>query len=114
MEKLQALIDVTTRIDERLNSIKNKQNEMDLKLEDLLNKHNALLERIIRLEARDNNEEVVEDIKTLDERVSSIEYVSGNFETKWKAFSGYVVQLIWIVIACWVLMKLNLTTPPLP
>jgi predicted nuclease with TOPRIM domain len=111
--QLAQLADITTRMDERLKSIKDKQIEIDQKIEDVLHKHNSLLERVLKLEANDN-EELFDDVKAIDKRLSSIEYVSGGFENKWKTFSSYVIHLIWIVIACWVLMKLNLTTPPIP
>ena len=60
-----------------------------------------------------NFSEMRKEVKDMDKRLTSAEYIASGFESRWKTFVGYIVQLIWIIIACWILLKLNLTSPPL-
>ena len=55
---------------------------------------------------------VLKDLTELDKRITFVESVSGTQQERWKTVTNFVIQLIWIVLAAWVLMKLNLTPPP--
>ena len=121
LEQLTILSDLSTRMDERLKAIKDNQKSMDDKIEGILENNNDLIERISKLEASDFKqdfnklkEEVNIQVNSFEKRLTNLEKMASGFEGKWKVISGYLIHLIWIVLACWILMKLNLTTPPIP
>lgn len=111
-DKLNSLNDLSTRIDERLNSLVDKQENMEVKIDEAISSYKELIERLSRLEMSDASlKELKSDFRDMEKRLTSAEYIATGFETRWKTFVGYVVQLIWIIIACWILLKLNLTPP---
>lgn len=121
------LFEISTRIDERVKSVQEKQHELELKLAEIAKDHNNSLQKIAVLEAQDNCVDVcgihqvvnhlndaTKTINDLDKRVAAVEVASDNTKTRWKQITTFIIQLIWVLLASWLLLKLNLQAPAVP
>lgn len=123
-ENIQKLFELSTRIDERVKSIQSKQDRIDLQINDVINQYIQLMQKIAVLEVLESrNEESTVDAEILncekqiveiDKRLSRLENEDGKKTEKWKGIVNFIVQLVWIVIAAYILTKLNLQAPAVP
>ena len=126
-ENIQKLFDLSTRIDERVKGISAKQEDIEQRLNDLSDSHNEMLQNIAVLESQGRAEfpshkcphkptidGMVNLLAAIDKRLAMVEIVSNGQQDKWKRITDFVLQLVWIVLAAWVLYKLNLSPPPVP
>ncbi len=78
------------------------------------------MQRIIVLESKDikhldsNLIECEKEITTIDKRLMAMESASGQHQDRWNRIISFVIQLVWVILAAWLLMKLNLTAPNIP
>ena len=121
------LLEISTRIDERLKSIQDKQNRLETKLSDMAHEHGKSLQKIAVLESKDDCstvcgihqvvdhlDDVVKTINDLDKRVVVVEMATDKSQNRWRQMSTFVIQLIWVLLASWLLLKLNLQAPAIP
>lgn len=119
-DNIQKLFDLSTRIDERVKAIQERQSVIDHRIEEIIERQLLLMQRLAVLEAKDVKaiadklEEAEEEITTLDKRMALLEGDSGRNNDRWKSIAGFVVQLIWVILAAYLLMKLNLQAPAVP
>jgi len=126
-ESIQKLFDLTTRIDERVKSIHASQEALNAKTIELNNNYTLLMGRIIKLESRSSESlqgeidrlmrKVDEQEKLwniLDRRIQSAEQTAKTQEGRWSSIFSFGIQMVWVVLAAWVLFKLNLNPPPVP
>jgi len=123
-DNIQKLFDLSTRIDERIKSIQTKQDELDKRIESVIDDHNILMQRFAVIESkslapsiaslRNKLSEQEKEVNRIDRRLIDIEHTTMTNQDRWGKISSFVIQLIWIVIASWVLFKLNLNAPPVP
>jgi hypothetical protein len=126
-ENIQKLFDLSTRIDERVKGISAKQHEIEQRLNDLSESHNEMLQNIAVLESQGNSEfpshrcphkHVIDNtcigLAAVDKRLSVVELISSGQQNTFKRVTDFVIQLVWIVLAAWVLYKLNLSPPSVP
>lgn len=121
-DNIQKLFDLTTRIDERVKSIQHKQSDINDRVDSVVQTHIQIMQKIAVLESKHEEDDysklsaeinsVLKDLTELDKRITFVESVSGTQQERWKTVTNFVIQLIWIVLAAWVLMKLNLQAPP--
>lgn len=119
-ENIQKLFDLSTRIDERVKAIQAKQTEQDARLENLTKAQNEIAQRVIVLESR-NNTAIYAEVSThgeklnaIDKRLMQLETTSKGNEGRWSTIWGFAIQLLWIVMAAYVLFKLGLNPPNVP
>lgn len=123
-ENIQQLFDLSTRIDERVKSIQRKQVDLDRQFEAGTAERNLQMQKLAILEStslapalsaiKDKLDSVDKEFILLDRRIISVEYATSINQDRWGKISSFVIQLIWIVIAAWILFKLNLNAPPVP
>jgi len=122
-ENIQKLFDLSTRIDERVKAIQtNQTNQANLesKIESLVTSHNLAMQKIVVLESRDVKyldsklSEYEREISSMDKRLSTVEASSGQNQDRWNKIMSFVIQLVWVILAAWLLMKLNLQAPAVP
>ena len=122
-ENIQKLFDLSTRIDERVKAIQtNQTNQANLesKIESLVTSHNLAMQKIVVLESRDVKyfdsklSECEREISSMDKRLSTVEASSGQNQDRWNKIMSFVIQLVWVILAAWLLMKLNLQAPAVP
>jgi len=119
-DSVQKLFDLITRVDERVKSIQDNQVELNFQIKEIVVDYQELLERIINLEAKNGRliqDEVVkytDKVGEIEKRIITLEQTSRSHESRWNSIFGLFVQLIWVVLAAWVLFKLNLNAPSIP
>jgi len=119
-ENIQKLFDLITRIDERVKSIQTHQSSLENKIESLFDSHHVAMQKIVVLESKDirilDNKlsECEKEISSIDRRLLGVEAYSGNDKDRWNKIMTFVIQLVWVVLAAWLLMKLNLQAPAVP
>ena len=78
------------------------------------------MQKIVVLESKDirilDNKlsECEKEISSIDRRLLGVEAYSGNDKDRWNKIMTFVIQLVWVVLAAWLLMKLNLQAPAVP
>ena len=119
-ENIQKLFDLSTRIDERVKAIQTNQANLESKIESLVTSHNLAMQKIVVLESRDVKyfdsklSEREREISSMDKRLSTVEASSGQNQDRWNKIMSFVIQLVWVILAAWLLMKLNLQAPAVP
>lgn len=119
-DNIQKLFDLSTRIDERVKSLQQKQVEIDDRLNEVASVHTNIIQRLVVTELKLETpiyEELGQIRKALseaDRRLLALEHVSRGNEGRWDIIFKFAIQLIWITLAAYVLFKLNLNPPPVP
>ena len=65
--------------------------------------------KIIKIE--DKIDIIKEDLHKIDVRLKTLEIAQGGYEQNWKTIINFAVQVIWVVMAAYILMKLGLQSP---
>lgn len=119
-DNIQKLFDLSTRIDERVKGIQEKQGQLDNRLGEIVERQLVVMQRLAVLEAKDVKtlsdklEEAENEIAELDKRLAMLEGDSTRHNDRWKGIASFVVQLIWVILAAYLLTKLNLQAPAVP
>ena len=119
-DNILKLFDLSTRIDERVKSHHVKQCDMEGRLEEIIKRYASLMERVAIAEFKLSApiEEEIEllrnAINDMDRRMISLEQTSRGNENRWNIILQFAVQLAWIILAAYVLYRLNLSPPPTP
>ena len=121
---IQDLIELTTRVDERIRSVQVKQHECDERLMNFMTEHSGVLQKIAVIESKQNScpihnldshlDRMAENISKLDRRVELIEDDTHKTHDRWKKILTFIIQLVWVLLASWLLLKLNLQAPGVP
>lgn len=117
-ESIKDLHNLTTRIDERVKHLIERQSDMEEKM----NKIDGLSERIAVLESKTGNLDAlsssisnIEQTNVMDDkRLTALESSNNALQSRWQKISSFVLQLVWAVVACYVIYKLGLqnSMPP--
>lgn len=116
------LIDIVTRLDERIKNIQSDQNRLDKKIDDNARKidgnANKINEYSQKISVIDNNMDVIKEIDEKlndhNKRLLKIEEDQGRNSDRWRTIGGFLIQLIWVILAAYLLTKLNLQSPTIP
>lgn len=114
-ETLRKLSDLTTRMDERIKSIQIKEEELNKKNESINQKYIEMFQKIVNIEV--NQSSLMENllkINEIDKRLSKLEEINGAQNERWRNIANFLLQLIWVILAAYLLAKLNLQPPELP
>lgn len=121
---IKSIIELTTRIDERVQLMMRKQDIFDDKLENTIITLNELKIDLKLLDSKSGitlQEEVSRTSKEISEiknKLDNVEKVSNNTNNNWKEIAKgiltFVVQIIWVVIAAYILYKLGIQSPSVP
>lgn len=124
-ENIQKLFDLSIRIDERVQNLQRCESDLRTTI-NLLKKDLADLNlKIIVFENYSNNEqlqqcqialiEIDKKINTslveLDKRITKVESSQQGSANRWDKISSFVIQIIWVIIAAWILATLGLQSP---
>lgn len=121
-KSIRSLFEMTTRVDERVQAMVKKQDELDRKIELQISHGNSLSNRVSLLESHnsredikavcDGVEELKESVRKLDMQMRELEGESGRQKERWSGIFGFVIQLVWILLASYMLYRLGLQGPP--
>jgi hypothetical protein len=121
-ENVQKLFELSTRIDERVKLIQLQQESLDRKFEDLTRRNLELIQKVAVLESKDVDgmdifEKIGEtqgEIVELDKRICALEGGNARSADRWNRIATFMIQLVWVVLAAYMLTKLNLQPPAVP
>ena len=116
-ESLKLVFDITSRIDERMKVLIEKNNESKDKIEKLYDQQVTLLNRITILENK-NNTQVINDLKNevniidgrvehLSERLVHVEKEIHQNNSKWANIIDFIFKLATVVVGSIILWKLG-------
>ena len=127
IHSIQAVLELTARVDERVKLLMDKQTHIDAKLESLSMSQMNLFTKVSVLETKDGKElknalvsldnevkEAIKEIHAIDMRLHGVEQVATRTENKWQMVFDFVYKTVWVILVCYLLVKLNLQPPPLP
>lgn len=69
------------------------------------------LETCIKIFETKNFEKMYDDVHDLDIRLKSVEIYQKDQDQNWKSIINFVVQIIWVIMAAYILFKLGLQPP---
>lgn len=121
---IKSIVELITRIDERVQLMMKKQEFLENKIEDHIDYLNELKTDFKLLDSKSGKtlqEEVVrisDDIYSIDNRLKALEKDSENKNNNIKKVSktvlNFIVQIIWVIVASYLLYKLNIQSPSIP
>ena len=125
---IDGLSDLTARVEERVKISLEKLNTIDRKLDTLTAQQNKLDTKVHIIESnpigddiRRMSERLMDDmlntresLREFEHRLSQVESMTTKTEARWKGVFDSIYRGLWVIIVCWALYKLDLSTPPLP
>lgn len=142
IDEIKQVIDITSRVDERMKIIAESQIQLDQRLNHFIDEHNALTSRVQVMVAKAPDaamidekhhrilakldmieslsspkmqgfiEETEDDVSELKARIKELESHTQGSSEKIKQILGYVWQGLFIVLVAWLLFKMGLNPPP--
>ena len=123
-ENIQQLFNLSSRIDEKVKAVKEQQEDLSKQISTIAKDYKEIMKKVAVLESHSSVdglsslltklEQQNHEINGMEKRLSTVESATNNSQDRWKNITSFVVQLVWIVIAAWALMKLGLSSPPVP
>jgi hypothetical protein len=114
---IESIIELTTRIDERVQAIMKKQDLLESKSNNqsdtlhTLNTDLLLLESISGKVLQEEVKKISNDIINIKSRLENVENKTNVQENKWKTVVDFILKIIWILITAYLLIKLGLQVP---
>lgn len=114
---IKSIIELTTRIDERVQAIMKKQDLLESKSNNqsdtlhTLNTDLLLLESISGKVLQEEVKKISNDIINIKSRLENLENKTNVQENKWKTVVDFILKIIWILIIAYLLIKLGLQAP---
>lgn len=102
-ENFDSFREVANRLQERTKLLSKKIKELDDK--------SSKVETIVKILENKNFDKLCEDLHKLDIRVQAVEIAQGGHDQNWKTIINFAVQVIWVVMAAYILLKLGLQAP---
>jgi SMC interacting uncharacterized protein involved in chromosome segregation len=97
-KSIDSIFELTTRVDERVQGIVKQQLTLEAQVDRQFDIISAARENVHELELR----------------LSNLEKSSTNQEQRWKTFFSFGIQLIWVILAAYLLYKLGIQSPDVP
>lgn len=120
VESIQTIFDLTARIDERVHLMMQQQKELEKKIDNQLVSFNELNIRVRMVESK-NGDHISEEVTKFKEKLHNFEMkiqkLEGNSEgqeNRWKTIFNFGLQLVWVILAAWLLFKLGIQAPAVP
>jgi len=123
-DSIQRLFELSTRIDERVKEIQSKQSVFHDDLDTVISGYQDVLRKIAVLQAkeascpiRDVTEglgEFQREVNEIDKRLVKVEGTTDRSQDRWNRIFTFMIQLVWVLLAAWLLMKLNIQAPAVP
>lgn len=124
IESIQKLYDLSTRIDERVKTVQINQKELENSIDSIKMKHSDIMQKVAVLESKDVGfistkftdcqSEFRKELNELEKRIISVEATSGQNKDRWNRIFDFIIQIIWVILAAWLLMKMGIQAPAVP
>ncbi len=110
-----------TRVDERVQSIIKFQEHLDVKINDQHDMIGGLNTKISIIESNDVSDsnqaslhKIRNDLHLMELKIQLLESSTSSTEGRWKTIIGFGIQLVWVILAAFLLYKLGISSPPVP
>jgi phage-related minor tail protein len=125
-ENIQKLFDLSTRIDERVKAIQSKQDDLDDRMSEVVKAHTDILQKVAVLQSKESGtgalsakldecqKEVHQELLELDKRLAVVEGKTNTSQDRWNKIFAFAIQIIWVILAAYLLMKLGIQAPVVP
>lgn len=119
-ESINSIFDLLGRVDERVQMFSCHQKVMDEKLDNLAASTTEVkikvqvLESINFSEFKNSINQMKDDFHEMEMKIQLLENNNDNQENRWKTIFGFIVQLVWVVTAAFVLYKLGISASATP
>jgi septal ring factor EnvC (AmiA/AmiB activator) len=102
--------------------IQSQYETVDRRIEEIKKTHIDMLQKLAILEHQQHIEQILpkqieeceEAVRELDKRMHTMEGAKGRSEDRWNKIATFIIQLVWVVMAAYMLTKLNLQSPSIP
>lgn len=112
---IKQIIDITSRVDERMKVIGEAQQQINIRLNTLIDEHNAVIAKVHVLE---NFQKTIieqeEKLLGINSRVKDLEEHKETIIGQFKSIMGYIWHGAFIILMCYLLYRMGLSTPPIP
>ncbi len=116
LDSIKLLNDLATRLDERVKTLGLDKDELHEEVDALANLVNSTKERIAIVERNDDALNMLKkDTQDHHTRIIILEASAAQSEGRWQKITSFVIQIIYAVVTCYLLWKLelgNISTPP--
>jgi len=119
-ESIQSIFELTTRVDERVQLMMKKQDNLEDKIDSQMKETNALATRVTILESRNgvqlqaDLDKVKDLMHQMELKISHLDKFSATTENRWKTIGGFTLQIVWVILAAYLLFKLGIQAPAVP
>lgn len=116
-QSIKATFDLTARIDERVKMLSENHKTSSAIMDDLQKRQSDILTKLVLLESKDDKTITTglqSSLKDIEMRLMLVEKSAINSDNKWKLAFDFTYKTVWVVVVCYILLKLNLQSPPLP
>jgi len=90
-------------MEHKIDAMMDQQNDIDGRVKVLESKNGTLLQEDI--------DKLEENVHRLEMRIQIIEGQANRQEGRWKTTLNFCLQILWVILAAYILYKLNLQTP---
>jgi len=121
IESIRDVYELSTRIDERLQSVMKKQDELEVKMEATISQTNTLASKIMLLEnliktnegtsenASEEISKIKDSIHALEMKLQTVEHDNSQHKDIWGKILEVVMQVGVLVLAAWLLVKFGVS-----
>jgi predicted nuclease with TOPRIM domain len=114
---LETIDKLLTRVDERVQMMMKTQSNLEAKIDNIHDDVVGLNARMRSLESA-ADEDTVEKLQAshhqMELRMQTVENSSNSQEGRWKTIFGFGIQLVWVILAAFLLYKLGISAPAVP
>ena len=106
-----------------MKAVKEQQDDLAKQMTGIARDYRDMVAKVAVLESHSGNgsaglaEKITaqdKEIVALDKRLIGVEAVSSKTVDRWKTVGSFVIQLVWIVAAAYLISAFGLTPPPVP
>ncbi len=121
-ESIKSIVELTTRVDERVQNVIKQQLSIDEKINrqseaigelntkvKILESHSVFTAEDKRLAAATRDE-----LHRVELKINELQQSNNSQEQRWKAIFSFSVQLIWVILAAYLLYKMGIQSPDVP
>ena len=117
-DSIKSIYELTTRVDERQQLMMSKVEQLERKIDSLMSEYRDLEGRMRVIESKDGGTADISSIKdtlhSYDVRLQALEISNKGQEGRWKNIMGFIAQLVWVIVAAYLLYKLGIQAPAVP
>lgn len=121
---IKSIFELTTRVDERVQLMMKKQEDVEWKIDGISTEMKELSTRVTVLESNngkavaaavstevDRLKDTISDMKL---KIQTLESKADSSEGKWKTVLNFGLQILWVVVAAYLLYRLGIQAPEVP